>query len=228
MIPCTLPPPPPDYESEVRAPGTAFLARIPHPRGRDWSAHRYWSSIHTYLYAQLNGICMYCSTFTPRRPSRLLDHTSIDHYVPKSSGNHLQAYEWDNFRLCRTRLNHRKSDHLDVLDPCAIQPRWFRMSFVTFALTPDPALKDDLRKKVLATISRLELNEDDAYVNERARAVYSYADKKLPFPELQRRYPLVANEMIAQNFDVLHMPRFDTALTNARVRAALVRQGWIA
>lgn len=229
MIRVQLPAAPVDYEAKVRNPGHAFLAANPHPTGDAWKAHRYWNRTHGYLYAQLRGICVYCSAYTPRRPSaKSVDHTSIDHYVPKSRGNHLQAYEWTNFRLCRARLNNRKADFEDVLDPCTIQGGWFQLNFTTFALLPDPALAAGLQQQVLDSIDRLRLNDDDAYVNERARAVYGYADKKLPFAELSRRYPFIACEMVAQDFDLAHLPRFRAALANPRIRAVLIRQGWMA
>lgn len=224
MIRIQLPPAPAHYEAQVRIPGHAFLAANPHPTRDAWNPHRYWSRIHGYLYAQLRGICVYCASYTPRRPSaKSVDHTTIDHYVPKSRGDHRQAYEWTNFRLCRARLNHRKADLGDVLDPCAIQNRWFQLNFTTFALLPDPALPADLQQQVRNTIARLGLNDDDAYVNERARAVYGYADNKLPFAELSRRYPFIAAEMIAQDFDLAHLPRFRAALSSPRIRRILTR-----
>lgn len=229
MIRTQLPTAPAHYEAQVRIPGHAFLAINLHPTGDDWRKHNYWSRIHGYLYTQLRGICMYCSDYTPRRPSaKSLNHTSVDHYVPKSLNNHLQAYEWTNFRLCRARLNNRKSDFEDVLDPCAIQDRWFQLNFTTFALFPNPAIPTDLQQKVRDTIARLGLNDDDAYVNERARAVYGYADKKISFEELSRRYPFVAAEMVAQDFDSVHLTNFEAALATPRIRAVLIRQGWMA
>jgi hypothetical protein len=211
MIRVQVPPPPPSYDTSVRARGQAFLTANPFPTRADWQRHRYWSHIHPYLYTQLHGVCSYCASFTPRRRDpEAVDHTSIDHFIPKSR-NHALAYEWTNFRLCRARLNHRKADFEDVLDPYVIQD-----------------LTADQQQQVRNSIARLDLNYDDSFVNERARVVYRYADDKLPFAELGRLYPFIAAEMLSQNFDLTFLPQFKVALANPRLRRALIRQGLIA
>lgn len=137
------------------------------------------------------------------------------------------AYEWENFRLCRTRLNNRKRDFQDVLDPCTIHNGTFKLNFATFALFPSPTLSPADKQRVRDTIARLELNTDDAYVNERARAVYSYADGKLSIGEIIQLYPFIASEIIAENFDAVHLPAFQTALRLPKIRSALIAQGWM-
>lgn len=228
MIRVVLPPPPPHFQASVRVPGQTFIAASPHPTGEEWQRHAYWRKVHSYLYTSLRGICSYCATFTPRRSgSTSVDHTSIDHFVPKSRSPGL-AYEWANYRLCRARLNHRKDNNEDVLDPCAIQNGWFRLSFTTFSISPDPGLPGDQQKQVHDSIARLKLNDDDAYVNERARAIYSYADGKLSLVHLARFYPFIAAEIAFQDFDVMHLPSYRSILQNPRLRAALIRQGLVA
>jgi len=228
MISVPAPQPPGNYEADVRIPGTAFLAVHPHPSAEDWKGHRHWKAVHSYLYAEMHGICVYCASFTPRRSSRTsIDHTSIDHFVPKGR-NPALAFEWTNFRLCRARLNNRKGDFEDVIDPYLIQNGWFRLNFTTFALYPDSNLPLQIQQQIANSISRLGLNDDDAYVNERARVIYRYADAKLPYADIQRRYPFIASEMQAQNFDAAILPRFQIALANPRLRGVLVTQGWIA
>lgn len=221
MIHVEMPDPPPQYVARVRTPGEAFLAVNPHPTGKEWSGRQYWSAIHGTLYSNMNGICSYCATFTPRRRGlESVDHTSIDHFVPKARAPSL-AYEWSNFRLCRARLNHRKGQHEDVIDPYVVADGWFRLSFTTFLLYPDPNLSGDEKQKINDTIARLELNQDDKLVQERLRAVYAYADGKLPRRRLRRFYPFIASEMAAQNFDGVHLPKFRDLLTNRKIRASL-------
>lgn len=222
MIPCRVHPQPPNFENDVRIPGQGFLTSVPHPRNADWRIHKYWSRIHDYLYDCMNGICAYCATHTPRRKSTNgIDHTSIDHFVPKSFGNHSHAYDWGNFRLCRSRLNNRKADHRDVLDPIFIHPRTFQIDFDTFEIVPNPSISDAMRQAVNSTIARLELNTDDDYVNERALAVYAYAANQLAFADLSRNYPFIAFEMIEQSFDANFLPRFQAAIMDPRIRAML-------
>lgn len=220
MIPVAMPAPAPQYHAKVQVPGQAFLAATPHPAGKEWHGKNYWSAIHGTLYSNMKGICSYCATFTPRRPGATsIDHTSIDHFVPKAKEPSL-AYEWSNFRLCRARLNHRKGEHEDVLDPYVLGDGWFRLDFTTFLLYPDPNLSEDEKQRVKNTIIRLELNKDDRLVQERLRAVCAYADGQLTPRRLWQFYPFIASEIAAQDFDVVHLPRFRRLLANPKIRSS--------
>ena len=212
MIRVSLPASPAHYVSTVRQPGLAFLAATPHPTRDDWQRHRYWSEIHGYLYREHQGVCGYCASWTPRRPRKGgPDHTSIDHFIPKSRDPQ-RAYEWENFRLARAKLNNRKADFEDVVDPCGIQAGWFQLSFSTFLIRPAADLPFVTQQRIRDTIARLELNSDPAYINERARVAYRYAAGKFPFNDLERLYPFVAAEMTAQHFDAVLKPSFLTVL----------------
>jgi uncharacterized protein (TIGR02646 family) len=212
MIPVSLPAPPAHYWTEVRGRGLIFLAGTPHPTSDEWNRHRYWREIHEDLYQWHKGVCVYCASWTPR-PSgqRGSDHTTIDHFVPKSRNEQL-AYEWSNFRLVRSKLNHRKERFEDVIDPCALQPGWFRLNFTTFLLKPDDNLPQEAKDRVVATINRLQLNDDPAYVTERARVIFRYAAGEIVFLDVQRLYPFIASELIAVNFDLTLKPSFVEAL----------------
>jgi hypothetical protein len=218
MIPVDLPAPPAHYQTRVRQPGLAFLAVTPNPTSDEWNQHRYWQHIHEDLYNWHKGVCVYCASWTPRPRHRGVDHTSIDHFVPKSR-NRLLAYEWSNFRLVRSKLNNRKDNFEDVLDPCALQLGWFRLNFTTFNLEPDAALPANARRQVAATIQRLLLNRDLGYVNERARVIYKYAAGKMTFADVQKLYPFIASEMTAKNFDVIVRPS---------VQSVLAKRPWMA
>jgi len=211
MIPVTLPPPTPHYVTRVRQPGMLFLAATPNPTNAEWNQHRYWQNVHADLYAWHRGICVYCASWTPRFRGRGVDHTSIDHFVPKSKNRQL-AYEWSNFRLVRSKLNHRKDSFQDVIDPCTLRSGWFRLNFITFLLEPNAALLPRAQRQVTATIQRLLLNSDSAYVNERARVIYQYAAGKMTFADIQRRYPFIASEMNVQSFDTVFKPSVVAAL----------------
>ena len=122
--------PPPHYKQDVQQRGRKYLARNPTPSSRDFNGHAYWHSIHDNLYS---GICVYCATWTPR--SGGADQTSIDHFIPKSEEPSM-AYDWDNFRLCRRRLNTRKGASLEVMDPFYIEDGWFTIDFTSFLIRP--------------------------------------------------------------------------------------------
>lgn len=228
MINATMPPPPRNYEQEVKVPGEAFLASTPSPKSHQWREHRYWREIHQDLYDSLHGICSYCASFTPRKKGEdaNLDHTSIDHFIPKSQ-NHELAYEWSNFRLCRARLNNRKGDFTDVVDPYEIQNGHFKLNFQNFYIFADPSLPESEKSIITGSISRLELNNDDSYVNERARVIYSYSGSMMTFEAVGKFYPFIASEILAQDFDRNYLPAFRLALANPRIRDLLAQQGLI-
>ncbi len=202
MIQTDMPSPPANYESEVKRPGKAFLRNTPNPTRRDWRNHRYWSRIHDYLYNEHNGICLYCASWTPRRQQAdALDHTSIDHFIPKTSDAQL-AYEWSNFRLCRSRLNNYKSAFQDVLDPCSVSNDWFHLDFTSFLIKPSPHITDiRLKQNIIDTIDRLRLNSDNDYVTERIQAIKEYSSDNLSLNILKEKFPFIAYQMRSQNFD---------------------------
>lgn len=224
LIPITPPLPPQTYQQSVEVPGAVFLSTTPNPTRHQWSKHNYWRHIHSPLYTAMNGICCYSASFTPRRQGKGPDHTSVDHFVPKTVDSKL-AYDWNNFRLCRAKLNNRKDNFQDVLDPYVISNGWFRINFATFSLEPDSNLKAADANAVVQTINRLGLNSDDQYVNERARAVYAYVENRLSMSELRRFYPFLASEIAAQKFDLNFLGQFRKTLQNPQVRAALQSQG---
>lgn len=201
VININLPAPPPNYVADVKNPGEAFLRCTPNPTQDDWRRHSYWRKIHDYLYNSHNGICLYCASWTPRnRRKEHFDYTTIDHYIPKKIDK-TKVYEWDNFRLCRARLNHRKADFSDVLDPCSLSNEWFILEFTTFLIKPSFGLDEQIKIKVRQTIERLELNLDTDYVNERIAIIRDYSIGTISFDFIRLKYPFIAYQMVSQRFD---------------------------
>ena len=155
------------------------------------------------------GVCAYCASWTPRRREarQYFEHTTIDHYIAKSRDKN-KAYDWDNFRLCRSRLNNRKADFDDVLDPCQVLNEWFWLEFTTFLIRPAHGLPEQTREQVKATIDRLELNSDVDYVYERVEVVRGYCTGVIPFQVVETRYPFIAYQMLSQDFDSTLKGRF--------------------
>ena len=194
MIPVSLVPEPSDFTVKVRHPGNAFLAFDPFPTNNRWNHHDYWRRALGDLHVAYNGICAYCSSYTVQR------NWSVDHFVPKSKFP-AGAYEWDNFRLSRARLNHNKGNHQDMLDPFILTAGWFQFDFRSFLLKPNPLLAVSDQQKVRDTIDRLKLNRDNDYVNERTEVIRQCCVSAIPFQHIERNYPFLAVEMIRQNFD---------------------------
>jgi hypothetical protein len=198
-------PEPPSFENLVRRPGLHFLAGHPHPTAREFSKHAYWRAIHGHLYDLYNGICSYCASWTPRARTARLDQTSIDHFIPKSAMPQM-AYDWNNFRLCRSRLNANKGDSLDIIDPFFVVEEWFRLDFSSFLIFPSTVMPSYAQFPVNETIGRLGLNDND-YVNERLEVIKSYCIDNITFDDLSGKYPFIASQMLHHDFDNSYRPQ---------------------
>jgi len=198
---------PADFHRKVRVLGANFLRATPNPTRQQWNHKDYWRKALGDLFGAYDGICAYCASWTKRAGTiSTPQDSSVDHFIPKSAAP-TQAYEWDNFRLCRSRLNMRKDSHRDVLDPFRLTPGWFNLDFRTFFLLPNPTLSPLDRKRVQTTIDRLQHNADNDYVNERIGAIREYCLGRATFAQLLNRYPFIAAEMRVQNFDTYFLPR---------------------
>jgi len=214
MIRCPTFPEPLDFGQKVRTPGKAFLALIPTPNNAQWKTKELWQLFHDDLYALYGGICAYCASWTARkRGSRLTNHTSIDHFLPKSICPQL-AYEWSNFRLCRSQINQRKDDSLDVMDPLGIQNGWFELDFFTFLVRPNAASTRIVRNRVRLSIDKLGLN-DEGYIKERVGVLKQYCVYGIPLSKIQGKYPFIAHEIRRTDFDTMIKPAFMRAFTRS-------------
>ena len=198
---------PADFDMKVRQPGAAFLHTTPNPNASAWGSHDYWRKAIGELLVAYHNICAYSGSWTKGNVSGMstLQDSSVDHFRPKSSAPS-QAYEWANFRLSRARLNNRKGNHNDVLDPFTLPDRWFTLNFTSFLVFPNSALSGSKRKRVQETIDRLELNADNDYVQERVNVVREYCLGKWAPATLDDFWPFIAREMKAQDFDTVFLP----------------------
>lgn len=183
----------PEFDAEVRTPGLRFLVREPHPSSRDFNRHRYWTKAHTHLHRSYSGLCAYTSLY-------LEDSGSVDHFLPKTQYPHL-AYEWDNYRLARQKVNFAKGSSEQVLDPFTIQNGWFVMDCPSCLITPDPGLDSATKTRVEITIAVLKLNADDGLVQERCNWLVSLANGEFSLDFLRRRYPFLAYEITRQGIE---------------------------
>ena len=97
--------------------------------------------------------------------------------VPKSTDWRL-VYEWRNYRLSCLRMNRKKREFTDVLDPFCIDDDWFVMDVVEFRLHPGPSLDASRKQSVAATINRLGLNDLD-WCETRRQHVDQYREHRL-------------------------------------------------
>ena len=209
---------PAQFNNSVRRPGAAFLHTNPHPNSGAWRRHDYWRRAIVDLLVAYNSICSYSGSWTKANDPSMttLQDSSVDHFVPKSS-TPTQAYEWANFRLSRARLNNRKGNYNDVLDPFTLPANWFTFDFRSFLIFPNHALRDSEKRRVQKTIDRLGLNTDNDYVEERVEVVRQYCLGKMTLGTLNDYWPFIASEMEAQNFDSVFLPSMQTGfLAHAR------------
>lgn len=183
----------PEFDLEVRTPGLRFLEMTPCPSSRDFNRHNYWNKARKHLHRSYSGLCAYTSLY-------LEDSDSVDHFLPKTKYPHL-AYEWDNYRLARQKVNFNKGSSEQVLDPFTIQNGWFVMDCPSCLITPGPGLDSDTKTQVENTIGVLKLNADDGLVQERCDWLVSLAKDEITLDFLRRRYPFLASEITRQGIE---------------------------
>ena len=207
MIPVAAAVEPPDFNLRVRQPGAAFLLTNPQPTSAAWRNHDYWRLAMRDLLVDYRMICAYSGSWTYNNPgsAHSIRACSVDHFVPKSLRPSL-AYNWQNFRLARARLNSYKGNHTDVIDPFTLSERWFVLDFSTFLIRPLSKLSRAKKRSVQRTIDRLRLNIDNDYVDERIGVIRGYCAGSLPMTVIRRYWPFIGQEMDVQNFDTAFLP----------------------
>ncbi len=179
-------PEPSDFDARVRQPGRADLV------SSDGELRPLWRSCATQLWEAYKGVCAYSSLHIPRGTGAL----SVDHLLPKSKRREL-AYEWSNYRLACVRMNARKNDLEDVLDPFEVQDGWFALELSTLEVIPGEGLSEPQRDQVQKTIDRLDLN-DGEFVRAREAHYMAWRDGDTKFRHLRRHCPFLAKELLRQ------------------------------
>ncbi len=197
MIPVSLEPEPPDFGQKVRLKGQAWLAAKgiasagPLPSGVDPSP--YWRDCLPDLYRAYRRICAYVAVDIPQ----VTGAGSADHFVAKSR-DAAQIYEWANYRLACSKMNSRKRDFSDVLDPFTVAEGTFQLDLATGAIRPSPAL-DQLDFDVAqATIDRLDLDDQECR-DLRTSWLQELIDGHIDKDYLRRKCPFVFREAVRQN-----------------------------
>ena len=130
----------------------------------------------------------------------MADGGSIDHFLPKAHRPDL-AYEWDNYRLARHKIDRRKGDTTQVVDPFQVKPGWFVLDVPSCLIRSGGQLGAKLRKKVNATINILQLNDDDDIVQERCDWLVDLAKGNVTLEFLDKWYPFLSSEVRRQSIE---------------------------
>lgn len=167
----------------------------------------YWTAALDDLYAAYHQICAYCCfRIHPITGARSVDHMDAKSLPGEGSAAdedpHMVAmstvwdhvYEWHNYRLASGRLNARKSDYQDVIDPFEVGAGWFEMEFVGFQLKPGREVDVPTKARMEATIERLGLNSKTMR-GARESDYRDYIEGHISLDKLRRESPLVAREV---------------------------------
>ena len=203
---------PTDFDAKVRTPGLRALAEMvgemvgeKQARGGGRRHQKiatsredippekfppYWTEAIEDLMQAYHRICAYsCFAIHPVTGS-----ASVDHFAPKSRSWD-RVYEWENYRLACSRLNARKTNFTDLLDPFEVQDGWFQLELVGFQVIPNPSLDPLVREQVIHTIDTLDLND---FCQEREIDSEEYWAKHVSLKILTQESPFVAKELRRQ------------------------------
>jgi hypothetical protein len=198
-----------DFNSSVQVPGNAWLAA--NPKAPATEMPTLWRAAMPSLSLSYKRVCAYfCCFVMPATGGG-----STDHFVPKSKAKN-RAYEWDNYRFACTRMNARKRDASDVLDPLGLTGGWFVLAFNTMRVKPSASLAPADLKDVKATIRRLQLNSREC-ITERQEHWDNYDKHGLSAARFIEFAPFIALEAARQGL----LKPADHAVTVATIRAWL-------
>jgi 5-methylcytosine-specific restriction endonuclease McrA len=185
-----------NFDRTVRKKGLAYMRKnriaLDQPLLPDTHLEPYWRECLNDLYSGYNGCCAYLAVFF----ERVTGAGTVDHFIAKSRRADL-AYEWTNYRLACSRMNSRKREYDDVLDPFTVENDGFHLELVSGHVYPNPKLSDLQKKAVCATIERLGL-DDPGNREMRARHYQEYREGAYNTEFLQKRSPFVWSEAARQ------------------------------
>ncbi|NCD09155.1 MAG: hypothetical protein EOL98_06960 [Negativicutes bacterium] len=189
MIHVDAQPEPASFNKNVRRKGIAWLRKkkiaLDQPLPPKTTIEPYWRNCLDDMHACYKGCCAYLAIFFERGTGG----GSVDHFVAKSQQADL-AYEWSNYRLACSRMNSRKREYDDVIDPFEVKNDWFRLELVSGRIYPSPGLSKKLTQKIDTTITRLGL-DDPGNREIRARHFQNYFEKGYPEDYLRSYSPFV-------------------------------------
>lgn len=157
MIPVSLKPEPAGFKAKVARKGAAWLSKnqpAPPVKSSFWKNHEHWRDGLDLLAETYENVCAYSARFI----DPLTGARTVDHVRPKSLYPY-EAYSWSNFRLACLKMNRRKDNFEDVIDPCTLAQDIFTLNFLTFEVSIRSDCPPSLLEKAHATIGHLQLNE---------------------------------------------------------------------
>ncbi|WP_204104970.1 MULTISPECIES: hypothetical protein [Spirulina sp. CCY15215] len=187
MIRVTPPPKPSDFDTKVRQPGNAWLAKNLDPKK---DPKNYWRHCKSDLANGFHNLCAYSAMYEPVG--------TVDHYLCTKNYREL-AYEWHNYRYASGWINSSKQNLDDrILDPFDVGDNWFEIVLPSLELRLSDRIPDRERKRAEFTLERLHLRDDERVVRQRQEWYRLFIDDGLPLKILEKKAPLIARAVRKQ------------------------------
>lgn len=191
MIPVAPAAEPPVFEKRVRSPGNKWLRQ----RGLEIAPvlpsgtkiPSYWTKCLPELMAAYSEVCAYASL----RIHPVTGASTVEHFAPKSKRPAL-AYEWSNYRLACSKVNARKNNFEDLLDPFEVPDGAFTLNILNGAIRATEGLPESAAAR--QTLARLKL-DDGEMRRARLDLVDQYLGYQISGQFLRRESPFVWSEL---------------------------------
>ena len=178
---CPQSPEPENFDLQVRQPGNHWLAKNSDKPPKD-----FWSLCKPSLAQAFDHRCAYTAMRIPNGIG------TTDHYRSKQHACQL-SYEWSNYRYALGRVNGCKGTYDDrILDPFEVQNDWFRIQLPDLQLVLTDQIPLELRDKAEFTIKKLQLQNSEWVINQRAHYYDSYRSGEITLAYLEKIAPLIA------------------------------------
>jgi uncharacterized protein (TIGR02646 family) len=196
MMPVTPAPEPASFDLKVRQPGLkwlatkglAGLAALP-PKTK---IRAYWTQCLPELLTGYGRVCAYASL----RIAKVTGAHSVEHFAPKSRATD-QAYEWSNYRLACAKMNARKNNFTDVLDPFLIGPNTYELNVLDGSMEPSARLQGQALADAITTRERLNL-DDHEMRDARLDIINGYFANRFDTAFLREESPFIWSELQRQ------------------------------
>jgi hypothetical protein len=181
VIPVQRVPEPVRFDSEARQPGNAWLAANPDAkRPKD-----FWTPFKEVLCEGFRRLCGYAAMLDPTGGT-------VDHYLSCKNYPH-RAYDWSNYRFASSTMNSIKRNADDaVLDPYEVGEGWFEIILPSLQMRVTARVPAEYRARAEATLSRLQLRDDERILQWRRSWYEMYEAGELTLDGLDRVAPLIA------------------------------------
>jgi hypothetical protein len=197
MIRVSPAPEPASFNDLVRVPGQKYLATVPRGEKANFTTRNYWKAILPELHSAYRSICAYSCHWMPLDTGA----DTVEHFIPKSV-TPAEAYEWRNYRLVCARLNGRKRDFQDVVDPFRVRKGMFHLHFPSLCVVPG-----GVRKRLAnSTIERLKLNESRC-IETRRHYLENYLNDDITISYLRQQAPFLGLELLRQRISRKQLAR---------------------